>query len=88
MIIELILQIIFMILSYMCFKPDDILDFNFPLANISKSINMYRLLLILSTNYIFINESFISMYHCIVEYYNSVIKSASEVDFSLIVSTV
>ena len=88
MIIELILQIIFMILSYMCFKPDDIIDFNFPLANISKSVNMYRLLFIITTNYVFINESFISMYNSIIEYYNSVIKSASEVDFSLIVSSI
>jgi hypothetical protein len=88
MIINFILQAIFIILSYMCFKPDDILDFNFPLINLTKSINMYRLLFIITTNYALVNETFMSMYNSIVEYMNYLFESASNVDFSLIVSTV
>jgi len=88
MIINVILQAIFIILSYMCFKPDDMLDFNFPLVNLVKSVNMYRFIFIITTNYYLVNETFISMYNSVMEYINSLFESASNVDFSLIVSTV
>ena len=88
MIINVILQAIFIILSYMCFKPDDMLDFNFPLVNLVKSVNMYRFIFIITTNYALVNETFMSMYNSVMEYINSLFESASNVDFSLIVSTV
>lgn len=88
MIINVILQAIFIILSYMCFKPDDMLDFNFPLVNLVKSVNMYRFIFIITTNYALVNETFMSMYNSVMEYIKSLFESASNVDFSLIVSTV
>ena len=86
MIINVILQVIFIILSYMCFKPDDIIDFNFPLINLSKSINMYRLIFIITTNYALVNETFMNIYNNIVEYLNYLFDSVSNIDMNVVIS--
>lgn len=88
MIIEFILQVIFVILSYMCFKPDDILDFNYPILNMSKSINLYRLILLISSNYFLVNEGVIYIYNMIVEYMNYLADSISDLELSVIVTSI
>ena len=87
MIIEFILQVIFVILSYMCFKPDDILDLNYPILNMSKSINLYRLIILLSSNYFLVNEGIIYIYKTIVEYITYIFDSMSDLELSLMITS-
>jgi len=68
MIIEFIFQLIFIILSYMCFKSDDILNFDITFKELSKAINMYRSLFFITTNYMLLNNGFIYMYESLCDY--------------------
>jgi len=52
----------------MCFKSDDILNFDITFKELSKSMNMYRTLFFITTNYILIDASFIYIYNTICDY--------------------
>ena len=84
MLIEVILQGIFIILSIMVFKSDDNFDFYLSTNHISKAINVYKLFNIVGNNYHETNELLISIFEQFCKYCYIIVTSVYNMDFSLI----
>jgi hypothetical protein len=84
MLIEVILQSIFIILSIMVFKSDDNFDFNLSTNHISKAINVYKLFNIVGNNYHETNELIISVFEQFCKYCYIVVTYVYNMDFTLI----
>lgn len=85
MLIEVILQAIFIILSIMIFKTNDNFDFNLSTNHISKAINVYKLFNIVGNNYHETNELIITIFEEFCKYCYIVVTSVYNMDFTLII---
>lgn len=72
MLIEVIFQVIFIILSIMCFKSDDNFDFNISSDQLSKAANLYEVFNMIGNNYPVIDQYMIEIYNTICEYLYSI----------------
>ena len=72
MLIEVIFQVIFIILSIMCFKSDDNFDFNITSNQLSKAANLYEVFNMIGNNYHVIDQYMIDIYDTICEYLYSI----------------
>ena len=72
MLIEVIFQVIFIILSIMCFKSDDNFDFNITSDQLSKAANLYEVFNMIGNNYHLIDKYIIDAYNSICEYLYSI----------------
>jgi hypothetical protein len=72
MLIEVIFQVIFIILSIMCFKSDDNFDFNISSNQLSKAANLYEVFNMIGNNYPVIDQYMIEIYNTVCEYLYSI----------------
>ena len=87
MIIDFLLQLIFLILSYMCFKSDDVLDFNTSAKDFGKSMNMYKMVSFIAASYIFLDLGLICLYETLCDYFYQMINYLFGIDIRCIIST-